>query len=138
LLAPPTISVVSAADNSFLALSYIGTGEKYGDMPDFIHAAFESFSMPPSIIDTIILPKPLISVLALVAYNLPTESLVKPLPDPCSYFTKEDPDPTDSASIQLLKSLPILPLIVLEKNHLAGQSGMARWVQINYLCPHQP
>jgi hypothetical protein len=132
------MAVVSAADNSFLALSYIGMGEKYGDAPDFIHAAFESFSMPPSIIDTIILPKPSISVLALVAYNLPTESLVKPLPDPFSYFTKEDPDPTNSASIQLLKSLPIPPLIVLEK--IIRQAGQAwlEWVQINYLCPHQP
>ena len=59
------MSAVSAADNSFLALSYIGMGEKYGDAPDFIHAAFETFSMPPSIINTIILPKPAISVLAL-------------------------------------------------------------------------
>ena len=54
-------------------------------------------------------------MLALVAYNLPTESLVEPLPNPFSYFTKEDPDPTNSASIQLLKLLPLPPLIILEK-----------------------
>ena len=81
------MSVISAADNSFLALSYIGMGKKYGDAPDFIHATFELFSTLPSIIDTIILPKPAISVLALVAYNLPTESLVGPLPNPFSYVT---------------------------------------------------
>ena len=98
-------------------------GKKYGDAPDFIHAAFESFSMPPSIINTIILPKPAISVLALVAYNLPTESLVEPLPNPFSYFTKEDPNPTNSASIQLLKLLPLPPLIILEK--IIWQAGQA-------------
>ena len=109
------MSVISGANNSFLVLSYIGTGEKYGDAPDFIYAAFESFSLLPSIIDTIILPKPAISVLALVVYNLPTESLVEPLPNPFSYFTKENPNPTNSASIQLLKLLPLLPVIILEK-----------------------
>ena len=91
--------------------------------PNFIHAAFESFPMLPSIMDTIILPKPSISVLALVAYNLPTESLVEPLPNPFSYFTKEDPDSTNLASIQLLKLLPLLPLIILEK--IIWQAGQA-------------
>lgn len=48
----PPISAVSAANNNFLALSYIGTGEKYLDAPDFIqHAAFHSFFTPPSVIE---------------------------------------------------------------------------------------
>ena len=127
LLVPPTMSVISAADNSFLALSYIGTGKKYGDVPDFTHAAFESFSMP------IILPKPAISVLALVVYNLPTEPLVEPLPNPFSYFTKEDPDPTNLASIQLLKLLPLPPLIILEKIiQQAGQAWLDGYKSIIY------
>ena len=117
------MSAISAADNSFLALSYIGTGKKYLDAPDFIYAVFHSLSMPPSMIDTIVLPKPSISVLALVTYSLPIKSPVKPLPNPFSYFTKEDAHPTNSASIQLLKSLPIPPLTGLEK--IIRQVGQA-------------
>ena len=48
----PPISAMSAANNNFLALSYIGMGEKYLDAPDFIqHAAFHSFFTPPSMIE---------------------------------------------------------------------------------------
>ena len=84
-------------------------------------------------IDTIILPKPSISVLALVAYSLLIESPVKPLPDPFSYFTKEDPHPTNSASIQLLKSLPIPPLTVLEQIiRQAGQAWLDGYKSIIY------
>jgi hypothetical protein len=114
---------ISATDNSFLALSFIGKGEKYRDVPDFVQAAFESLSTPPGIIDTIILPKTSISVLALVAYSLPVETPVEPLPDPLSYFIKQDPHPTNSASILLLKSLPIPPQIVLER--IIRQAGQA-------------
>jgi hypothetical protein len=126
------MSAISAADNSFLALSSIGTGEKYLDAPDFIHAAFHSLSTPPSMIDTIILPKPSISVLALVAYSLPIESPVKPLPDPFSYFTKEDPHPTNSASIQLLKSLPIPPLTV-SLHKLSDRQVRRGWMSTHQL-----
>jgi hypothetical protein len=117
------MSAVSATDNSFLALSYVGTGEKFRDVPDFVHAAFDSLSTPPSIINTIILPNTSVSVLAFVAYSLPTETPVQPLPDPFSYFTKEDPHPTNSTSTLLLKSLPIPPQIVLDK--IIQQSGQA-------------
>ena len=77
-----TMSAVSATDNSFLALSYVGTGKKFWDVPDFVHAAFGSLSTLPSIINTIILPNTSVSVLALVAYSLPAKTPVRPLPAP--------------------------------------------------------
>jgi hypothetical protein len=113
----------SSTNNNFLALSYIGTGKNYWDAPDYVHAAFDTLSAPPSIIYTLHLPNARLSVPALVAYSLPTETPVQPLPDPFSYFAKEEPHAINGTTTSLLRSLPISPQIVLDK--IIRQSGQA-------------
>lgn len=113
----------SSTDNDFLALSYIGTGKIYRDAPDYVHAAFDTLSTPPSIIYTLHLPNARLSVPAFVAYSLPTETPVQPLPDPFSYFSKEEPHAMNGATTSLLRSLTIPPQIVLDK--IIRQAGQA-------------
>jgi hypothetical protein len=123
----------STTDNNFLASSYIGTGKKYRNAPDFVHAAFDALSTPPSIFDSLYLPNARLSVLALVAYSLPNETPVHPLPDPLSYFSKEEPHAINHATTTLLQTLPIPPAPVMEKIiRLAGQAWLDGYKSVVY------
>lgn len=116
---------ISTDDNMFLAQPFIGAGKKITDVPNFVHTAFIAISSVPSVIKTLCLPPALMSVPKLIALALPTETPTEPLPDPSSYFSKDEPSPVDKMTIDLLKTLSIPPRDLLDQLvKCAGQAWL--------------
>lgn len=99
---------ITASDQQFLVLPFIGTGKVCGDLPASIQTAFTNLTTVPSVIETIIIPHLDMSVLQIIRHTLPPICLVKPSPGPAKlYFSKDEPAPFDAETTRLLKTLSV-------------------------------